>query len=95
LGRDGTMRLAYLERAPGERRIRLKVVPIEIDPETGHPRVLARCQPQVLDEDCAPVPPLFSADGMSVYMVARISGLIMKRQIESDSPGKIHVASRD
>jgi len=94
LGRDGTIRLAYLERVREERRIRLEVIPLEIDPETGHPHVLARCQPQVLDEDSAPVPPVFAADGMSVYMVSWRSGSIVKRQIESDRPGKIHVASR-
>ena len=49
--------------------------------------------PRVLDEDCAPVPPLFSANGMSVYMVSRSSGLIVKRQIETDSPEKIYDAT--
>ena len=34
-------------------------------------RVPARCLPRVLDEDCAPVPPLFPANGMSVYMQYR------------------------
>jgi len=93
LGRDGTIRIAYLERVREERRYRLQVVPLEIDPESGHPHVLARSQPRVLDEDSAPVSPLFSADGMSVFTVSRTSGLIVKRRIESDSPGKIHVAS--
>jgi hypothetical protein len=92
LGRDGTIRLVYLSRVRQDRRFRLQVVPIEIDPETGHPRMPARGIPRVLDEDCAPVPPLFSADGMSVYMVSRNNGLIVKRQIQSDIPGKIHVA---
>jgi hypothetical protein len=94
LGRDGTIRLVYLSRIQGDCNFRLEVVPIEIDSETGHPRVPAPCLPCVLDEDCAPVPPLFSADGMTVYMVSRNSGLIVKRKIDSDSPGKIHVASR-
>ncbi len=95
LGRDGTIRIAYLERVRGERKYRLQVVPLEIDPESGHPHVLAHSQPRVLDEDIAPVSPLFSADGMSVFTVSRTSGLIVKRRIENDSPGKIHVASSD
>jgi len=82
VGRDGTIRLAYLERVQGQRSIRLEVVPIEIDPETGHPRVPAHSVTRTLDEDCALFPPLFSADGMSVYMVSRNSGQIMKRQIQ-------------
>jgi hypothetical protein len=73
--------------------VRLEVVPIEIDPETAHPRVPACCPPRVLDEDCAPVPPFFSANGMSVDMVSRSSGLIVKRQIETDSPDKIYDAT--
>ncbi len=97
LGRDGTIRLAYLERVQGDRRLCLVVVPIAIDPATSFPHVLARSEPRVLDEDSAVVPPLFSADGMSVFMVTRTSGVIVKRQIESESntPGKIHVASGD
>jgi len=94
LGRDGTIRLVFLSRIQRDCNLRLEVVPIEIDPETGHPRVPAHCLPRVLDEDCAPVRPLFAADGLTVYMVSRNSGLIVKRRIESDSPGKIHVASR-
>jgi len=94
LGRDGTIRLVYLSSIQGDCSFRLVVVPIEIDPETGHPRVPVHCLPRVLDEHCALVPPLFSADGMTVYMVSMNSGLIVKRKIESDSPGKIRVASR-
>lgn len=93
VGQDGTIRLVYLERTQGDCRLRLEVVPIEIDLETGHPRVAARCVPRVLDEDCASVPPLFSADGMSVYMVSRNSGMLVKRQVRGDLPGKIHVVS--
>ena len=91
-GQDGTIRLAYLSTGRQDRTFRLKVVPIEIDSKTGHPRVPTHCLPRVLDEDCAPVPPLFSADGMSVYMESRSSGQILKRRVETDSPDKIHVA---
>jgi hypothetical protein len=31
---------------------------------------------------------------MSIFMVSRSSGLIVKRRIESHDPAKIHVASR-
>jgi len=82
LGRDGTIRLVYLWRVQGDLKHHLEVVTIEIDPEAGHPRVPARSVSRTLDDDCAPVPPLFSADGMSVYMVSRNSGQIVKRQIE-------------
>jgi hypothetical protein len=95
VGRDGTIRLVHLCHRRGQSQFRLEAIPIEIDPETGHPRVPVACQPQVLDEDCAPVPPVFSADGLSVYKVSRNSGLIVKRRIESDSRGKIHIARRD
>lgn len=81
LGQDGTIRLVYLWRVQGDLRDRLEVVAIEIDPATGHPRVPACSVSRTLDEDCAPVSPLFSADGMSVYMVSRNSGRIVKRQI--------------
>jgi hypothetical protein len=47
---------------------------------------------RTLDDDCAPVPPLFSADGMSVFMVSRSSGHIVRRQILSETATMTRVA---
>ncbi len=93
-GEDGTIRLVYLTSVSQSGKSCLEVIPLEIDPETRHPRVPAGCQPGLVYEDCAPVPPLFSADGMSVYLISRSSGRIVKRQIPGDSPGTIQIASK-
>ncbi len=95
VGRDGTARLIYLARNRETRMYCLEVIPLEIDPAAGHPRVPAHCVPRVLDENCALAPPLFAADGMTVYMISGNTGLIVKRQIESDIRARIHVASSD
>ncbi len=93
VGRDGTIHFVYLSRTHPDSKFRLKVVPLEIDSATGHPRVPAQSLPRVLDENCAPVSPVFSADGMSVYVRSGQTGLIVKRLIGSDLDGKIHVAA--
>ena len=95
VGRDGTIRLIYLTRNQKTHTYRLEVIPLKLDPAAGYPRVPALCVPQVLDENCAAVPPLFAADGMTVYMISANTGLIVKRQIESEGRARIHVASSD
>ncbi len=92
LGQDGTIRLVYLWRVQGDLADHLEVVALEIDPGSGHPHVPACSESRTLDDDCAPVPPLFSADGMSVFMVSRKSGQIVRRRIGSDNPVKLQVA---
>ncbi len=95
MGRDGTVRLAYLRRNASDTSFQLEVVRLELDHENGHPRVPDLCTPRVLESDCAQSPPLFSSDGMSLYIVSSQTGLLMKRQVDSDSPFKLNVAIRD
>jgi hypothetical protein len=92
LGWDGIVRLIYLWRAQGDLTDHLEVVAIDIDPKSGHPYIPVGSDSQTLDEDCALVPPIFSADGMSVYVVSRDSGLIWNRPIQPLRPGTNQVA---
>ncbi len=91
-GQDGVFRLAYLARPLGQRKIRLEVVTIEIDPATALPRVPQGQMPRIVDQDAAPVPPVFSSDGMSIYLVAWNSGLILKRPVADQGPGTVSLA---
>jgi hypothetical protein len=67
---NGTMTLVYLVHSSGEKASRLHAVELEIDSQTGTPRIRANSQgPNTRDlgDGVLPAPLIVSADGKSVY----------------------------
>jgi hypothetical protein len=85
VSRNGTIELVYLARHRAAGHLRLEAVEIEVDSDSGRPRAAPGRQPCVLADDCAYVPPVFSADGESVFAIARRSGELMRCRIDGVS----------
>ena len=81
---DGTISMIYLSRPPGYRHMRLEGATIEIDPASGLPRILADRPPRVLAEECASVPPVFSADGKAAFVISAKSGRVVQYRVDLD-----------
>jgi hypothetical protein len=93
VNRDGSIHLVYLSRPRGQYALRLEAMEIEVDLRTGRPRLKRGCQPRVLAHDCAAVPPVFAADGDSVFMISGSSGRLARYRVNiEDVPTGIEVA---
>ena len=64
--------------------MRLEGASIEIDPASGLPRILADRPPRVLAEECAAVPPVFSADGKAAFVISAKSGRVVQYRVDLD-----------
>ena len=84
-GRTGEILLAYLTHEPGQRKGRLQAVAVQLDARTGEPSVLAASR-RTITEECATLPPVFSADGASVFTLSDRSGQIMKSPVQPSTP---------
>jgi len=81
IDRSGKISLVYLTRQPPAPSWQLRSVTLEIDPETGYPRINSQSGAhRVLDEGVAPAPLMVSADGRIVYASAG-DGRIVKYPI--------------
>jgi len=81
VGTGGKMSLVYLTRRPAAGSWQLRSAMLEIDGETGKPRISSmRSTSHILDEGLAPAPLMVSADGQSVYASAG-DGRIVKSPI--------------
>jgi hypothetical protein len=79
---DGTISMIYLSRPSGCNYMRLEAAAVEIDPTSGQPRILSERPPRVLAEECASVPPVFSADGKLAFVISAISGRIAQYRVD-------------
>jgi len=71
VGTEGKISLVYLTRKPAANLWQLRSTMLEIDRETGKPRISSlRSTSHILDEGLAPAPLTVSADGQSVYASA-------------------------
>jgi len=78
---EGKISLVYLTRRPAARLCQLRSAALEIDRESGRPRINSpRSTSHLLDEGLAPAPLMVSADGRSVYAAAG-DGRIVKYPI--------------
>ena len=76
--------MIYLSRPRGSRYMRLEGAAVEIDPASGLPRILADRPPRVLAEECASVPPVFSADGKAAFVISAKSGQVVQYRVDLD-----------
>ena len=83
---DGTISMIYLSRPQGSCYMRLEGTTIEIDSASGLPQILADRPPQVLAEECASVPPVFSADGKAAFVISAKSGRVTHYRVDLDQP---------
>jgi len=84
MGPDGSLLLVYLSSSEASGQ-RLEALPIEADPSSGHPRVVAGARPRVIASDCAMAPPVVSADRKAVYSVSKTTGRVEKHPIGAAS----------
>jgi hypothetical protein len=95
VSRNGTIELVYLARHRSAGNLRLEAVEIEVDSDSGRPRAVTGRLPRVLADDCAYVPPVFSADGESVFAISGRSGGLMRCSIDAASaPDEIRTARK-
>ena len=80
--------MIYLSRPQGSRYMHLEGAGIEIDPASGVPRILDERPPRVLAEECASVPPVFSADGKAAFVLSAKSGRVVKCRVDLDEARK-------
>jgi hypothetical protein len=85
---DGTISMIYLSKPPGDRHMRLEGATIGIDPTSGLPRILAERPPRVLAEECASVPPVFSADGKAAFVISARSGRVVQYRVDPDEASR-------
>jgi len=85
---DGTISMIYLSKPQGARYMRLEGTTIEIDPASGVPRILEERPPRVLAEECASVPPVFSADGKAAFVISAKSGRVIQCRVDLDEARK-------
>jgi hypothetical protein len=83
---DGTISMIYLSRPQGYEHMRLEGASVETNPASGLPRVPAERPPRVLAEDCATVPPVFSADGKAAFVISANSGRVVQCHVDLDAP---------
>jgi hypothetical protein len=81
---DGTVSMIYLSRPQDFRYMRLEGTTIDIDPASGLPQTLADRPPQVLAEECATVPPVFSADAKAAFVISAKSGRVVQCRVDLD-----------
>jgi hypothetical protein len=79
---DGTISMIYLSRPSGFSHMRLEAAAVEIDPTSGQPRILSERPPRVLAEECASVPPIFSADGKLAFVISANSGRVAQYRVD-------------
>jgi hypothetical protein len=79
---DGTIMMIYLYRPQGSRNMRLEGATVEIDSASGRPHILADRPPRVLAEECASVPPVFSADGRAAFVISAKSGQVVQYRVD-------------
>jgi hypothetical protein len=85
IDRDGTIWLVYLARAAGQRASDLMAIRLELDPVTGRPCPRPGHEPRLLAQGCGPVPPVFTADGTTVFGVSQESGVIAAYCLREDT----------
>ena len=84
VGPDGSLHLIYL-RHINATSARLEALPIETDPPTGVPRVVAGARPSILATDCTLAPPVVSADRRAVYGISKTLGRVVRHTIGSQT----------
>jgi hypothetical protein len=95
--RSGAIQLIYLTRNRKQIAMNLESLPIEIHPASGQPRVVPGAGPTIIAADCAPIAPVFLADGQTVLGVSRSTGMVVKHRVDpvSRACGAIKVARKD
>ena len=94
--RSGEIHLAYLTHNPGQIQGKIKTVRVQVDPQSGRPKVVSQTDVTVA-RDCATLPPVFSADGKTVFAISSPTGQLMKYPVEpvGQVRGRIAVAGKD